>query len=500
MAASITEVKATTEVKQPDDPVPVAFTSVTRVCGVCALQFSKYKCPKCSVQTCGLMCYRAHGERCTESFYETQASDELRATKSTATARREMLATLARNDEWALRGSPKAGEEEAGEEEAEEMAGGDDAGEEEAEEGEEAEDERVERLTAMLEHGGTLSEEDLTPAERRAFRRQVADGSLGAALPQAPAWWALVPPGALEPCARAAGWRYRSEELTAAAAAAGAPLAPHGLPAMATLTSRPVPAALRFTVLEAVLSYTYCYRLFCGAPADDAADAAEAALALSCALRGTLNGAHASADEVLQRAQTPLAAVPALGPIRLLGRTHPWRLWAGSALPRRRGRATGRAPPLPRVREPGSPSSSPLPPINVCRPSRRGCTRGYYLTSTLEPCRRCCVSPRLPTQRPACAPRRNSAPPACATARYSAPTAATSRSRWAHSPSSSRPRRARCVPARARRRAAAAAASGTAAAGTGAKAGAKVEAARALVRLRPKRRCSTRSARLHFCR
>ena len=83
-----------------------------------------------------------------------------------------------------------------------------------------------------------------------------------------------MPAGSLEPCARAAGWRYRSEELAAAAAGQGAPLAPSGLPALATLTSRPVPAALRFTVLELVLSYTYCYRLFCGAPADDAADAA----------------------------------------------------------------------------------------------------------------------------------------------------------------------------------------------------------------------------------
>lgn len=164
---------------QPPDDTPVAFTSVARICGVCALQFSKYKCPKCSVQTCGLMCYRAHGERCTESFYEAQASEELHATRSTATARRDMLATLARNDEWALRGGPKAGEEEA-----DEVAGEEEAEEGEAEEGEEAEDERVERLTAMLEHGGALSEEDLTPAERRAFRRQVADGSLGAALPQ----------------------------------------------------------------------------------------------------------------------------------------------------------------------------------------------------------------------------------------------------------------------------------------------------------------------------
>jgi len=312
--ATITEVKAATKVEQPeDDPVPVAFTSVTRVCGVCALQFSKYKCPKCSVQTCGLMCYRAHSERCTESFYEAQASDELRATKSSATVRREMLATLARNDEWALRGGPKAGEEDASEEEAEETARGEEEGEEEeVEEGEETEDERVARLTAMLERGGALSEEDLTPAERRAFRRQVADGSLGAALTLPPVWWTLVPPGALEPCARAAGWRYRSEELTAAAAAAGAPLAPQGLPALATLTSRPVPAALRFTVLEAVLSYTYCYRLFCGAPDDDAAEAAEAALALSCALRGTLSGAHASAEEALLRVAEAADAAPSV--------------------------------------------------------------------------------------------------------------------------------------------------------------------------------------------
>ena len=82
-----------------DEPQQL-FTAVPRVCAVCSMQFSKYKCPKCSVQTCGLVCYRAHGERCTESFYEAQASEELHATRATATTRREMLAALARNDEW----------------------------------------------------------------------------------------------------------------------------------------------------------------------------------------------------------------------------------------------------------------------------------------------------------------------------------------------------------------------------------------------------------------
>ena len=100
-----------------------------------------------------------------------------------------------------------------------------------------------------------------------------------------------------------------------------------------------MPAALRFTVLEAVLSYAYCYRLFSGAPCDDAADAAAAALALSCALRGALHGAHASADEAPLRGHTPhpeqcprsAAAPPRVAPDGF-GRR---------ATPRERGRATG---------------------------------------------------------------------------------------------------------------------------------------------------------------
>ena len=213
---------------------------------------------------------------------------------------------------------------------------------------------------------------------------------------------------------------------------------------------------------------------------------------------------RAMARGVRRHAQSAVLAAHELGPFGSAGRA--WQLWAASALPRRRGRATGRAPPLPRPRHCLGRAS--LVRLRARRFHRStpavhpGAATREAMTSLapLEPRRRCCVSPRLPTQRPACAPRRNSAPPACATAKCSAPTAATSRSRWAHSPSSLRPRRARCVPARARRRAAAAAASGTAAAGTGAKAGAKVEAARAVARLGPKRRCSTRSARLHFCR
>jgi len=293
---------------------PQLFTSVSRICAVCSMQFSKYKCPKCSVQTCGLMCYRAHGERCTESFYEAQTAQDLHATRATSQQRREMLATLARHDaEAAEEDALDAGGEapavlarppldaEGGEEDEEEgEAGGDDDDDGGGEE--EAEDERVARLRAMLEEQGSLTEADLAPDEREAFRRQVADGSLGAAMQQAPAWWERLPTtGALLPCARSSGWRWRTAELGAAAAAAGAPALPSGLPAMRTLTSRPVPPSLRFTVLDVLASYAYVYRLFCNAPLDDAAQAAAALLRLSAALGGASPAGHASASEALLR-------------------------------------------------------------------------------------------------------------------------------------------------------------------------------------------------------
>lgn len=293
---------------------PQLFTSVNRICAVCSMQFSKYKCPKCSVQTCGLMCYRAHGERCTESFYEAQAAQDLRATRATAQQRREMLATLARHDAEAAEsldagGGPSAGslaqlpDAGRGEGEKGDDADDDDEGEDDDDAAEnEAEDERVARLRAMLEEQGSLSEANLAPDEREAFRRQVADGSLGAALQQAPAWWERLPAtGALLPCARSSGWRWRTDELGAAAAAAGAPAPPAGLPAMRTLTSRPVPPSLRFTVLDVLASYAYAYRLFCGAPLDDAAQAAAALLRLSAALGGASPAGHGSASEALLR-------------------------------------------------------------------------------------------------------------------------------------------------------------------------------------------------------
>lgn len=50
-----------------------SFGSDTRrICVVCRASLSSYLCPKCSIPFCGVDCYKKHGIKCTESFYQRQ--------------------------------------------------------------------------------------------------------------------------------------------------------------------------------------------------------------------------------------------------------------------------------------------------------------------------------------------------------------------------------------------------------------------------------------------
>ena len=243
------------------------------------------------MQYCSVACYRGHSERCTEQFYATQVNDELRQTHATDDQRRQMARTLRSFEEQEQQRDDAADESsDSGDDDADDDAAADADGE--------PEEQRVARLAALLERS-TLDEAALTSAERAVFRRLLADGSLGAAQQAAPVWWERLPPRAV--VRAAAGWRAASAETAAAAAAARAPAAPASLPALASLTRRDVPAALRFTLVEFVLAYAYVVRLFCAAPDDDAPAAAAALVALCASLDGEVDGAHASADEALLR-------------------------------------------------------------------------------------------------------------------------------------------------------------------------------------------------------
>ena len=63
---------------------------------MCTREYSRYKCPRCAIAYCGLDCYRAHGERCTEGFYKEQAERELRATRASESERADMADKLRR--------------------------------------------------------------------------------------------------------------------------------------------------------------------------------------------------------------------------------------------------------------------------------------------------------------------------------------------------------------------------------------------------------------------
>ena len=71
-------------------------TTNSRVCGVCTVNFARYKCPRCSAAYCSLPCYKRHGERCTEDFYKEQAKEQLQSNVSSEDDKLKMMKTLQR--------------------------------------------------------------------------------------------------------------------------------------------------------------------------------------------------------------------------------------------------------------------------------------------------------------------------------------------------------------------------------------------------------------------
>jgi hypothetical protein len=264
------------------------FTAAARVCGVCTTRFAQYKCPRCAVAYCSLGCYRSHGEQCTEAFFKEQAQRELRSMSASDEQAQGMMRTLQRFEDQQHGTTPwasEAGVEEDGDEaEAESRGEGECEGEGEGEDEEVGgNDDDAERLVWMLEQA-TLNEEQLPPelrAEVRLprsdcstasylpcsfpayalltlcpapslltivilpatcplqFRRLVADGSLGASMQAAPAWWERLPPSSV--VLTRSGWRFASEQSEAAASAWGAPSLPTP-PPLTQLTRKHPPA------------------------------------------------------------------------------------------------------------------------------------------------------------------------------------------------------------------------------------------------------------------
>lgn len=241
------------------------FTSVARVCGVCAQQYSKYKCPRCALQYCSLACYKSHGDACTEDFYAESTQAALKATCAHPEQQVDMVRMLQRleaADDEGGDGCDSDGDDGSElDDDGLELGGVEDGG------ASEEDTSRAERLSQMLSQA-RIDEGQLTAEERREFRRLVADGSLGAQLQSEAPWWSQLPAGSVlgAPAPRDEGyvWGFASAAAAQAAQASRAPEPPSDLPTMRSLTRRAPCATLRFNLLEVTCAYVYAWRLYCG--------------------------------------------------------------------------------------------------------------------------------------------------------------------------------------------------------------------------------------------
>ncbi|KAG1665787.1 hypothetical protein FOA52_002882 [Chlamydomonas sp. UWO 241] len=319
------------------------------VCKVCLKQFSRYTCPRCNVAYCSLPCFKQHGESCTESFYRDQVDGEMRGLLTNDADKRAVLSILKRFHEDttadAAAGPMTAAFGGGGGGESDDEGGADGNGEDggdgddEDDDGGDAlfgllSDESLERLLAkvaaaaeMAEPGDidalmaqlSVDESDVTPSELRALAAAAARGALSSTLLPWQPWWAgeaavglrlsangtplvtEVPStssasgaGGSSSDSRGGGGGGAEGGGGDAAAAAGAPRPPPSplpcmptepLPPLASLSSVPPSAALRWHVLDVLLSYCLIMRLYNGDVSGGCeADAASSMFAASAAL------------------------------------------------------------------------------------------------------------------------------------------------------------------------------------------------------------------------
>lgn len=155
----------------------LSSASAARVCRVCTQHAARYTCPRCNAPYCCVACFQRHGDACTERFYEEMVRD-VAALDDADGGKREVGELLARVKRFQ--------DESADNVDLDRGSDGDDDDEDE--------DEALERLEALvLADEQQLSLDDLTPAQRRQFLAEVADGRLGKFVKLWQPWWCLEP-------------------------------------------------------------------------------------------------------------------------------------------------------------------------------------------------------------------------------------------------------------------------------------------------------------------
>lgn len=273
--------------------------SVARICRVCTQNASRYTCPRCNAPYCSVACYKQHGESCTERFYEKHVRDVVQLDSESSSERdaqrtmNDMLARVKRfQDESADRMDGNADDSDS----------------------EELQMEMLEALAQLvLADDASISLDDLTPAQRKQFLAEVADGRLSKFIRLWQPWWlmdarkyeketevkrrqlviqeissgdgSIDSGGDDEDDVEASGpvmiesVAFPAELFTKARAAN----MPESLNALLP-QSRPASPALRFHVVEILFSYALVLRTFNGDWQQDTSEAATALLHLSAVL------------------------------------------------------------------------------------------------------------------------------------------------------------------------------------------------------------------------
>ncbi|RLN26961.1 hypothetical protein BBJ28_00015845 [Nothophytophthora sp. Chile5] len=289
LRTSVTASSATAALSVHGDEQLVANASLARVCRVCTTREARYTCPRCNAPYCSAACYGAHGQRCTEQFFESHVRSEMQMTadhggdgeRGDRQQQRSMNALLERVRQF------------QDEQQRQTETEGDD---------DDALAARMQQL-AVLDASGELTMETLTSEERKRFLAEVADGRLGKLVALWSPWWLLserkycnetsarrrevileeisssseatgeveTPPTTLEPAVAFPVGLFTTREAKAMPESL-ATLLPNGKP--------PSPK-LRFHLVELLFAYALVLRTFNGDYAQDVADAALLLLARS---------------------------------------------------------------------------------------------------------------------------------------------------------------------------------------------------------------------------
>eukprot|EP00041_Stephanoeca_diplocostata_P025158 m.652017 g.652017 ORF g.652017 m.652017 type:complete len:464 (+) comp22687_c0_seq2:258-1649(+) len=100
--ADLGRIGTSADATQSASPTPVSLFAEsasedqpTALCGICNTQYSRYTCPRCSIQYCSLKCYKHEGHAdCSEGFYKTEFMDAMNTKVANEDEKKQMMSML----------------------------------------------------------------------------------------------------------------------------------------------------------------------------------------------------------------------------------------------------------------------------------------------------------------------------------------------------------------------------------------------------------------------